>query len=113
MVSTDHTQTVLTRSINGRQIPLEQTESRVLSQSANGSVTERIVRRYDRNGQLTSTERTVTELQNRPGGSTAKSTTYTTDLNGVLRETERKTVDTEKQGDTARTETVVERPVIN
>jgi hypothetical protein len=112
-VSTDHTQTVLTRSINGREIPLEKTETRLLSKSENGSVIETIVRRYDRNGQLTSTERTVSEVRNRPNGLTTKSTTYTTDINGVLRETERRTIDTEKQGDTARTETVIERPVIN
>jgi len=112
-VSTDHTQTVLTRSINGGEIPLETTETRLLSKSEDGSVTEVIVRRYDRNGQLASTERTVTEVRNRPGGSTSKSITYATDINGVLRETERKTIDTEQQGGAARTETVIERPAID
>lgn len=113
LVSSDHTQTLLARSINGREIPLEQTETRVLSKTANGSVTETIVHRYDRNGQLASTERTVTEVENRTGGSTLKSTTYATDLNGSLRETERKTVDTQTQGNTTNSETVIERPSIN
>lgn len=113
VVSSDHTQTEMTQSIDGRQVPIEQSETRVLSKTANGSVTETVVRRYNRSGQLTSTERTVTDLETRPGGSTAKSTTYLTDLNGSVRETEHKTVDSETQGETTNTQTVVERPSID
>jgi hypothetical protein len=55
--------TEVNRSINGRQVPLEQTEERVLSQDANGSVTEKITRKYDPTGQLMSTERVVTDAR--------------------------------------------------
>jgi hypothetical protein len=113
VVSSDHTQTELLQSINGREIPVQKTETRVLSKSDNGSVTETIVHLYDRNGLLTSTQKTVTEVENHPGGSTMKATTYATDVNGTLRETERKMVDTQTQGATTNTQTVIERPSIN
>ena len=113
VVSSDHAQTLVTQSINGRQVPMQQTETHLLSKTATGSVTETIVKRYDPNGQLTSTEKIVTEVENRPGGSTTKSTTYNTDVNGNFSETERKTVDSETHGQTTNVNTVVERPSIN
>lgn len=113
VVSADHNQTLLTQSINGRQVPMQQTETHVLSKTESGSVTETMVRHYDLDGHLTSTTKTVTEVQNRPGGSTSTSTTYATDINGTLSETERKTVDTETHGETTNTQTVIDRPSIN
>jgi len=113
VVSSDHSQTLVTQSINGRQVPMQQTETHVLRKTENGSVTETIVRRYDPNGQLTSTEKVVTEVENRPGGSTTTSTTYRSDINGNLSEAERKTVDSETHGQTTDVNTVVERPSIN
>ena len=112
VVSTDGERTDITRNLNGREIPLEQTERHVLRKDASGSVTETIVRRYDRNGQLVSTEKIVAEEQNRPGGSTSHSTTYRTDLNGRMQEAERKTVETLTQGAVTNTQTVIERPTI-
>lgn len=113
VVSSDHTQTLLTQSINGRQVPMKQTETHLLSKTATGSVTETLVRRYDQNGQLSSTQKIVTEVENRPGGSTTTSTTYDTDINGNFSQTERKTVDTEMRGQTTDVNTVIERPSIN
>ena len=83
------------QSINGRQVPVEQVTERVVSEDANGKVTERIVKKFDPSGQPASTERVMIEENKLPGGgSTVQETTYRNDLNGSLREAERKTTET-------------------
>lgn len=110
----DHTQTQLSKSINGRQVPLEQREEKVLRKDANGSLTETIVRKYNPNGQLASTERVLTEQQKAPGGgSSVHATTYRSDVNGREQEVERRTVETRVQGNTTTTDTEVGRPTLN
>ncbi len=113
VVSTDGEHAEVTQSINGRKVPLEQTDERVISKDANRTVTEKIVRKFDANGNLASTERVVTEQEQRPSGSSVRSTTYRSDINGGMREAERKTVDTETQGAVTKVQSVVERPGIN
>jgi len=109
--SSDHTQTQVTQSINGRQVPIEQHQERVISKDANGSVTESIVRKYSPTGELASTERIVTEQRSTPGGgSLVKSTTYRSDINGDEQPMERRTVDTRVSGATTAVNTVVDRP---
>ena len=105
--------TELSRSVNGRQVPLQQSDEKVIRQDANGRVTERIVRKYDPNGQLVSTERIVTEMQRVAGGSRTRETSYRGDINGQMQELERRTTNTQVQGQTAHSDTVVERPNIN
>ncbi len=113
--ASDHTQTQVTQSLNGRQVPLEQHEERVLSRGADGSMTtESIVRKYDPTGQLGSTERIVTELHPTPGGgSVVSSTTYRTNINGDSQPVEHRTVDTRVSGSTTAVNTVVERPNVD
>jgi hypothetical protein len=113
--SSDHTQTQITQSLNGRAVPLEQHEERVLSRAADGTVTsETIVRKYDPTGGLASTERTVTEQRKTPdGGSLVKSTTYRSDVNGDQQAAERRTVDTRVSGSTTAVNTVVDRPSLD
>lgn len=102
------------QSINGRQVPLEQVADRVVSQDANSKVTERIVKKFNRDGQLASTERVMIEESKLPGGSsTVKETTYRSDINGSLREAERKTTETRVQGFTTTASTTVDRPSLN
>jgi len=102
------------QSINGRQVPLEQTVDRVVSQDANGKVTERILRNFNRDGQLISTERVMIEQNKLPGGnSTVRETTYRSDVNGSLREAERKTIETRVSGSTTTANTVIDRPSLN
>lgn len=111
---TDRTQTRVTQNLNGREVPLEQTEERVLRNDATGKVTERIVRKYDPNGGLASTERVVTEERPQAGGgSTVQSTTYRSDLNGQEVETERRVTDTTVAATATTTQTTIERPTIN
>ena len=59
--TTDGVVTDLRQSINGREVPLSQTEEKVLSKNGNTTVTERIVRHYGANGQIVQTDRVVTE----------------------------------------------------
>ena len=99
------------QSINGRQVPVEQVTERVVSEDANGKVTERIVKKFDPSGQPAGTERVMIQEQQAPGGgSTVQETTYRNDLNGSLREAERKTTETIVSGSTTTTSTVIARP---
>jgi hypothetical protein len=107
---TDGVVTDLRQSINGREVPISQTEEKVLSKSGNTTVTERIVRHYGANGQIVQTDRIVTEATNTgDGGSTVHSTTYRSDISGNMAEAERKTVETRKMGAGTVTETAIEK----
>lgn len=106
--------TELSRSINGREVPLEQTEERILRQDANSKVTEKIVRKYDQTGRLTSTERVVTEEQGfADGGSIVKASTYVSDVNGQMHESERKTIESHKRGAVILADAIIQKPTIN
>jgi hypothetical protein len=104
----------LFQSINGHQVPLEQSVDRVVSQDASSKVTERIVKKFNRDGQLISTDRVMIEESKRPGGSsTVRETTYRSDVNGSFREAERKTTETLVNGSTTTANTVIDRPTLN
>ncbi len=109
--SSDHTQTQIAQSLNGEQVPLEQHSARVISEDANGSVTENIVKRYDPSGQFVSIERTLTELhKTADGSSTVKSTTYKSDINGGEQLAERRTTETKVAGNTTTVNVAVDQP---
>jgi hypothetical protein len=101
--------TDLRQSINGKEVPLEQVEQKVLSKSGNTTVTERLIRHYGTNGQVVSTERVVSEETKNGNDSSVKSTTYRSDISGNMSEAERKTVETHKSGNTTITDTAVEK----
>ena len=112
--SSDDTKTEMSQSVNGREVPLQRVEEHVLRKDASGKVTERVVKDYNRTGDLISTQRVVTEERALPGGgSSSVSTTYRTDVNGGEQKWERSTVETQVQGSVTRTNTVVERPSID
>ena len=105
---------VTTQSINGRSVPLEQVEERVLRNDASGKLTERIVRRYDPQGNPLPPSRETVEEQKRPdGSSTLQSTTYRTDINGNMQIVEKSTTDTHTSGSSETSETVLQRPTAN
>ena len=109
-VTADGLVTDLRQSINGREVPLAQVEQKTLSQSGNTTVTERIIRHYGPGGAVVLTERVVTEeTKTADGGSTAKSTTYRSDISGNIAEDERKTVETHKSGAATVTDTAIEK----
>jgi hypothetical protein len=106
--------TVTTQSINGRTVPMEQVEERVLRDDSSGKVTERIVRRYDPQGNLLPPVRETIEEQKRPdGSSTVQSTTYRADINGNMQIVEKSMTDTHKNRSGETSETVVQRPTAN
>jgi hypothetical protein len=106
--------TVTTQSINGRSVPMEQVEERVLRNDSSGRVTERIVRKYDPQGDPLPPVRQTIEEQKRPdGSSTTQSTTYSTDFNGNTQITEKLVTDTQKSASGEISETVVQRPTLN
>jgi hypothetical protein len=113
VVSNDGKHTETRQSINGRTVPLEQSDERVLSETPSGRVTEKIVRKFDPDGHLISTERVLTEEQKRPTGSVVNTTTFRSDINGAMHQEERKLVETDKHGATTDTNTVIERPTLN
>jgi hypothetical protein len=113
VVSNDGKHTETSRSINGRTVPLEQTDERVLSQTATSRVTEKIIRKFDATGQLISTERVLTEEQKHPSGSVVNTTTFRSDINGAMQQDEHKTVETNTHGPSTDINTVIERPTLN
>jgi hypothetical protein len=93
---------------------MEKLEERVVRNDTSGKVTERIVQRYDPQGNPLPPVRQMIEEQKRPdGSSTTQSTTYTTDINGNSQITEKSVTDTQKNASGETSETVVERPTVN
>jgi hypothetical protein len=112
-VSADHQATEVSQSINGRQVPLEQSSSKVLTETPSGRTVETILRKFNQTGQLISTERVVTEEEKHGNNSTTRTTTYRSDINGNVAQAERKIVESSTQGNVINTQTVIERPSIN
>jgi hypothetical protein len=113
-VSKEGERTERLQSVNGRQIPVERAEERVLSESASGRVIERIVRKYDQTGRLNGSEKIVIEEEKLSGGGTSvRETTWRSDINGNLREAEKRSIETRVSGSTVTTETSISRPTIN
>ncbi len=100
----------LTQSINGRAVPLEQSDVHVLSDGPNGRTTETITHKYDATGQVISTERTVVEEKKSPTGAVIHATVYRSDLNGQMAESERRTIETQTQGTSSTTDVTISRP---
>ncbi len=102
------------RNLNGRQVPVERVEERVLRKDAGLEVVERVIRRYSPDGQPLPPEKVLVETVHRPDGSvTETATVYRGDLNGNLRPAERILTETRKKDGTAVSETRVERAGIS
>ncbi len=115
IITTDKGDTTTTRtewahSINGRRVPLESVEERIVSEGENGRVLERIVRRYDANGNPGQVEKQrIEELKNTDGSVNSVINVYRGDLSGNLRFAERVTTESSKSGDTVNSTSTVER----
>jgi hypothetical protein len=106
--------TETTQSINGRTVPVERVEERVVRNDSSGKVTERIVHRYDPQGNPMPSVKQVIEEQKRPdGGATTESTTYRGDVNGNMQVIEKLVTDTQVSGSSQTSETIVQRPTAN
>lgn len=108
------TKTDLTRTVDGRLVPWESVEERVVSEDANGRVVERIIRRYSQDGRPSAPEKQqVQEVKNADGTVSSTTTTYEGDLNGSYRVAARVISEESKSGNTKNTVTTVERPTVN
>lgn len=102
------------RNLNGRRVPFETSEEKVLSNEGGVRVVERMTRRFDPNGNPLPPEKTVSETTTRSDGSaTEKVTTYRGDINGALQPVERTTAEIRKSGDSTQRETSIERKTLN
>lgn len=103
-----------TQTINGRAVPVERIEERVVRDDASGKVVERIIHRYDRTGIPIPPEKVVVEeTKGANGASTIRTTKYAGDMNGHMQVTERATTEKQVSGSTETADTVVDRPNIN
>jgi hypothetical protein len=108
------TTTEMMQSINGRMVPLQSTEERVVSEDANGRVVERIVRRFDANGNPSPSEKHRVQERKNPDGSVSSVTTVSYgDINGGYQLGERVTTESSKSGNTTNSNIIVERPTVN
>lgn len=107
--------TEISQSINGKLVPKEQTETRVVSETPNEKVTETFDRKFDINGQLVSTERVLTsERKTAGGGVSTQATVYRSDMNGAMQEAERRTIEMRPQGrGTTASDVTIARPSSN
>jgi len=102
------------QSINGRTVPLERVEERVLRDDASGKVVERLIRRYDQQGNATTPIKQTIEEQKRSDGSTSvQTTTYRGDINGGMQVIEKSVTETHKSDSTETSNTVIQRPNVN
>lgn len=109
-----NTRATSVRNLNGREIPIESVEQRVVRESGGVRIIERIVKRYDANGRPGPAEKTtVEERKNADGTVNTVSTVYREDLNGRMALAERSTSQSSKSGSTISTDTTVERPTLN
>ena len=105
--------TELLQSINGRLVPVERVEEKVLRDDAGGRVVERVVRKFDANGNPGLAEKTLIEETKSASGSTVRATTFRSDINGRFEPAERSLTQSAKSGVSVATDTVIERPNLN
>jgi hypothetical protein len=106
------TETVV--NINGRMVPIQSVEERVVSEGGGTRVVERMVRRYDPNGNPGPPERVRIEEQKRPDGSlNVQTSVFRADLNGNQQLAERSQAEIRKEGSVTRETVTTERPTAN
>ncbi len=104
----------MVRSVNGRTVPVESVEDKVVSELGGVKIIERIVKRYDANGRPGPPERVhIEERKNADGSVNSATSVMRADLNGNYALAERTVTDSKKSGDTTNSNTVVERPTLN
>jgi hypothetical protein len=104
----------LLRNVNGREVPVEATEERVISDDGTTRVVERVTRRYTPTGEPGPPERARIEERKQPDGTVVTaSTVYRGDVNGNLQVAERSVTQTRTTDGATTATTAVERPTLN
>jgi hypothetical protein len=102
------------QTLNGRSVPLEKIEEKVIRNEGGVRVVERMVRRNDSSGNPLPPEKVLLEETTAPDGSVrAKTSLYRGDINGRLVLAERVTQETRKAGSGSETTALIERPSLN
>ena len=102
------------RSLNGVNVPAERVEEKVLQDAAGVKVVERVIQRYDPNGNPLPREKQVTTTITASDGSThQEQNAWQGDLNGNLSLAARTVIDTRKSGSVTTTAVAVQRPSLN
>ena len=102
------------QSVNGRSVPIERVEERIVREDSSGRLVERIIRRFDQTGNPTAPVKETIEETKRPDGSSTKQvSTYRGDINGGMQLIERSMTETRVNGSTENAETVIQRPTVN
>lgn len=103
-----------TQTLNGRQVPAESIEEKVISDGPGGKVVERVIKVYDETGRPASTEKQViTERKLESGGTEVSTAVYRSDLNGRAALAERTHTVSAKSGNQTTSQTVVERATLS
>ena len=102
------------RNLNGGLSPVEKTEERVIKDDATGRMVERIIRRYDGNGQPGPPEKLqIEERKNADGSKTIETQVFKGNLSGGFSLTETTTAVARKVGNVETIDTQVLRPNLN
>jgi len=110
----NETTETMQQSLNGRMVPLERVETRVVRDDASGKVVERVTRRYDSQGNPGPLVKETIEEQKRPdGSSTIQTSTYRGDINGSMQLSERSVTESRKSDSSETEATTIQRPTIN
>jgi hypothetical protein len=113
-VQSNGSKSQITRDANGRSVPVETVEERVVSESGSTKVIERTIRRYDPNGVPGPPERVRIEETKDPDGTIRSlSTVSRGDINGSFQLAERSTKVTRTTGNRVESTTAIERPTLN
>src|SRR5579862_9549845 len=85
------------RSANGRMVPVQTTEDKVLNPDPNNKVVERVIRKYDANGNpAQSIKIRIEQKKNADGSTTIQSVSSQSDVNGNEQVFERATTQVRK-----------------
>ena len=113
-IQSNGSQVKVTEGVNGRVVPVESVEERVISDPGGVRIVERTVRRHDQNGRPGPAERVRIEERKEADGSTRVSTTVSRgDVNGKFQIAERALTSTRVSGGRTESSTLVERPTPN
>ncbi len=113
-IQSGNSRSEVTRDSNGRTVPIETAEERVISDSGGVRIVERTVKRYDPNGNPGPPERIRIEEYKESAGTVRTITTVSRgDINGALQVAERATTITRSAEGRTESTTSLERPTLN
>lgn len=106
--------TTLIRNANGREVPVQKADEKVISDDGTTRVIERVVRQYSTDGRPGPPEKMRIEERKSPDGSlTTSTTTWKGDISGNMVLAERSVSESRQSPDGSVVNTAIERPTVN